>query len=487
MEPQLGLYVRLGEMLGLGSPIIGIRARLGLVVVWMVFPRLDPGSTVLVDPGKPCTERKPVLLVLDTFRDLAFNDRNLDCCRNRPTSGIRATGYCGLKVQGLVRRYNDFGLWRVKMRCLLNQHGWEAALDPFPKTMADAKKTAALKTDVYKKAHNALLLCLDNKSLANKLYLKKKLFTFYMHSGKKLCEHIDEFNKLIGDLANIDVDIDDEDQDHLKKDCPKRNKKKSTGFVKKNAGQDSGMHFEGYDNGELLMAVSEDRFLEWIMDSGGSFHMTPRRDFLFDFKEFNGGTVLLGDNRACAITGTRKVRVQMKDCSSFVLENVRYIPELKRNLISLGTLDREGYTVKLQNGRVKVIKGSLMVLSGTMKENYVYSLDGWAESGESSVGIQEKESLAQVWHKRLGHISEAGLRELKKREVLRNKGLGKLEFCENYVLGKPTKVSFGRDNGLEFCNQEFNNLCKESGIARHLTVAGTPQQNGLAERINKWD
>ncbi|GJR95716.1 hypothetical protein Tco_0267890 [Tanacetum coccineum] len=26
----------------------------------MVFPRLDPGSTVLVDPGKPCTERKPV-------------------------------------------------------------------------------------------------------------------------------------------------------------------------------------------------------------------------------------------------------------------------------------------------------------------------------------------------------------------------------------------------------------------------------------------
>ncbi|GJZ86712.1 hypothetical protein Tco_0658322 [Tanacetum coccineum] len=26
----------------------------------MVFPRLDPGSTVLVDLGKPCTERKPV-------------------------------------------------------------------------------------------------------------------------------------------------------------------------------------------------------------------------------------------------------------------------------------------------------------------------------------------------------------------------------------------------------------------------------------------
>nr|GEU73396.1 hypothetical protein [Tanacetum cinerariifolium] len=391
---------------------------------------------------------------------------------------------------------NDFGLWHMKMRCLLIQRGWEAALDPFSITMTNADKTATLKTDVYKKAHNALLLCLDNKVLRE---VNKEDSAA---GGKKLSEHIDEFNKLIGDLVNIDVNIDDEDhalmlltslppsydnfvetllygreerldhqgnqgrgslrskskgkgtykvkcyicysEDHLKKACLTRNKKKSTGFVKKNAGQGSGMHYEGYANGDLLMA------------------------------EFNGGTVLLGDNKACAIMGIGK-------------------------------------------------------------ENYVYSLDGWAESGEASVGIHEKESLAQVWHKRSGHISETGLHELEKREVLGNKGLGKFEFCENCVLEKSTRVESingyryflsivddysrrvwvhflkhkneafskfkewkqlvknqtGRklkklrtNNGLEFCNQKFNNLCKESGIARHLTVTGTPQQNGLAERMN---
>ncbi|GJZ77013.1 retrovirus-related pol polyprotein from transposon TNT 1-94 [Tanacetum coccineum] len=41
------------------------------------------------------------------------------------------------------------------------------------------------------------------------------------------------------------------------------------------------------------------------------------------------------------------------------------------------------------------------------------------------------------------------------------------------------------DNGLEFYNREFEQLCIKSGIARHLTVAGTPQQNGVAERMNK--
>ncbi|GJZ26731.1 retrovirus-related pol polyprotein from transposon TNT 1-94 [Tanacetum coccineum] len=209
-------------------------------------------------------------------------------------------------------------------------------------------------------------------------------------------------------------------EDHLKKDCLKRNKKKSTGFVKKNARQGSGMHYEGYDNGDLLMVVSVERFLEWIIDSGGSYHLTPKRDFLLDLKS------------------SMVVRF-----FSVIIEHVPSGGQ-GRNLISLGTLDREGYTVKLQNGRVKVIKGSLMVLSRTMKGNCVYSLDGWAESGEASVGIQENESLAQVWHKRLGHISEAGLHELEKREVIGNKGLGKFKFFKNYVLGKSTRVSFGR-------------------------------------------
>ncbi|GJW77856.1 retrovirus-related pol polyprotein from transposon TNT 1-94 [Tanacetum coccineum] len=319
--------------------------------------------------------------------------------------------------------------------------------------MGDVEKTIALKTNVYKKADSVLLLCLDNKglrevnkddsatgvllkletlymtkSLANKLYLKKKLFTFYMHSSKKLSGHIDEFNKLIGDLANIDVDIDDKDQELMEsltledvlstlnlRELKKRADTNDDGdglFVKERSNHQG--------SPEERLSKKEQEEINWLCQEECeigfcSYHMTPKGDFLFDFKEFNGGIILLGDNRACAIRGTGKVRVQMKDSSSFVLENVRYIPELKINLISLGTLSREGYTVKLKNERVK------------------------AESGEPSVGKQEKESLAQVWHKCICHISEAGLYELERRYVLGNKGLGKLEFCENCVLGKSTR------------------------------------------------
>jgi hypothetical protein len=41
------------------------------------------------------------------------------------------------------------------------------------------------------------------------------------------------------------------------------------------------------------------------------------------------------------------------------------------------------------------------------------------------------------------------------------------------------------DNGLEFCSEEFNAYCRKNGITRHRTVAHTPQQNGVAERMNR--
>ena len=41
------------------------------------------------------------------------------------------------------------------------------------------------------------------------------------------------------------------------------------------------------------------------------------------------------------------------------------------------------------------------------------------------------------------------------------------------------------DNGLEFCNTDFEKLCMDDGILRHKTVPHTPQQNGITERMNR--
>ena len=53
-----------------------------------------------------------------------------------------------------------------------------------------------------------------------------------------------------------------------------------------------------------------------------------------------------------------------------------------------------------------------------------------------------------------------------------------------YQTGKRIK-HLRTDNGLEFCNEEFTSYCTKIGIMRHRTCCETPQQNKVAERMNR--
>jgi len=57
------------------------------------------------------------------------------------------------------------------------------------------------------------------------------------------------------------------------------------------------------------------------------------------------------------------------------------------------------------------------------------------------------------------------------------------ELVENQV-NKKVKI-LRTDNGLEFCNLKFDEFCKQNGIERHRTCTYTPQQNGVAKRMNR--
>nr|GFA67652.1 retrovirus-related Pol polyprotein from transposon TNT 1-94 [Tanacetum cinerariifolium] len=268
-------------------------------------------------------------------------------------------------------------------------------------------------------------------------------------------------------------------QDHLKRNRPKNNRKKSSGYVNKDDQPSSSGSI--YDGSEV-MVMSAEALLDWIMDSGGSHHMTPRLDLFFDFLECDRGRVLLGDNRECKIRDIGKVRLQLKDRSSFVLHNVRYIPELKRNLISLGTLEKEGYTVNLQSGKIKVINGSRIVLSGT-QGIIVYTLWMAMQWQVSLMLVLKKKSVLH----RKAHYSRSDRLCSFRLMRFKHEAFEKFKEWKQLVENQTgwTVKKLRTDNGLELCNREFKQLCIESGIARHLTVSGTPQQNGLAERMNR--
>ena len=54
---------------------------------------------------------------------------------------------------------------------------------------------------------------------------------------------------------------------------------------------------------------------------------------------------------------------------------MRYASDLKRNLISLSILDQIGCSFKVENGCLKVVKGSFVIMKG-VKMDGLYILDG---------------------------------------------------------------------------------------------------------------
>ncbi|KOM25686.1 hypothetical protein LR48_Vigan153s000800 [Vigna angularis] len=183
------------------------------------------------------------------------------------------------------------------------------------------------------------------------------------------------------------------------------------------------------------------------------------------------------------------------------------------------------------------------------------------QEADASVATTKEEEATMMWHYRLGHMSERGLKILADHNLLPELKTFNLPFCEHCVTSKQHRLKFAKvtarskhildlihsdvwespeismggakyfvsfiddysrrlwvypikkksdvfpvfkefkaqveletgkmikclrtDNGGEYTDGDFLAFCKQEGIKRQFTVAHTPQQNGVAERMNR--
>ena len=85
------------------------------------------------------------------------------------------------------------------------------------------------------------------------------------------------------------------------------------------------------------------------MDSACSYHMTPNKDWFDTYRLVNLGSVLMGNDASCRTVRMGNIRVKMFDGVIKTLCDVRHIPDLRKNMISLRTLDDNGFSYKSTN------------------------------------------------------------------------------------------------------------------------------------------
>ncbi|GJX76988.1 putative ribonuclease H-like domain-containing protein [Tanacetum coccineum] len=158
------------------------------------------------------------------------------------------------------------------------------------------------------------------------------------------------------------------------------------------------------------------------------------------------------------------------------------------------------------------------VLLRVPRKNNMYSVDLKnivPKGGLTCLFAKATSDESKLWHRRLGHLNFKTMNKLVKGNLVRglpSKLFENDQTCVACQKGKQHRASSTKDetsgilksfitgienlvdhkvkvircdNRTEFKNREMNQFCEKNGILRQYSVTRTPQQNGVAERINR--
>jgi hypothetical protein len=100
-----------------------------------------------------------------------------------------------------------------------------------------------------------------------------------------------------------------------------------------------------------------------------------------------------------------KIKIKKMNGNQWFLKEVRHVPDIRKNIISIGKLSSESCISIFIDKVWKVTKGSLVVEKGE-KVGTLYLCTG---NIECSISLASTRVDTKLWHHRLGHMSGKGM------------------------------------------------------------------------------
>ncbi|KAL4309312.1 hypothetical protein GQ457_01G041280 [Hibiscus cannabinus] len=255
----------------------------------------------------------------------------------------------------------------------------------------------------------------------------------------------------------------------------------------------------------------------WLIDSGATYHMTSRREWFHNYEPISGGSVYSCNDHALEIVGVGTIKLKMYDGTIKIVRDVQHVKGLKKNLLSYGLLDNSASKIETWDGIMKVFHGALVVMKGEKIAANLYMLKGETLHEVEAFVASCSSDPAMLWHQKLGHMSEQGMKVLVEQNLLPGltkrqtvlelvhsdvwqapvTSLGGAKYfvsfiddysrrCWVYPIKKKADVfstfkvfkarveldsgnkikCFRSDNGGEYTSDEFDDFCRNEGIKR---------------------
>lgn len=185
------------------------------------------------------------------------------------------------------------------------------------------------------------------------------------------------------------------------------------------------------------------------MDSGATTHISVSLQDCLSYRTPSDVEkyVYVGTGEPVAVEAIGHFRLRLKTGYFLDLIDTFVIPSFRRNLISVSYLDKSGYTCSFGNNSFTLSMDSNILGTGSLNVcDNLYLLDVDTSYHEalqiSSKGTKRKlniDNSAELWHRRLGHVSKSRIERLVSDGILDTLDYTNLASCVQCIKGKQTK------------------------------------------------
>eukprot|EP00253_Pinus_taeda_P034545 PITA_34545 len=150
--------------------------------------------------------------------------------------------------------------------------------------------------------------------------------------------------------------------------------------------------------------------------------MTHRKDFFEEFTDNVDGVVYFADQSKIKPSRLGTIMLQLSGLPDFLLHHVLYLPQLKRNLLSLVHIRQQGHSIHMFDVKLEVRTTSdhSLVMRGIEEERFLKMQGTSARAQHFPYNSYHEEGIlpsSLLRHARLGHLNYDSLYLLKKNGV----------------------------------------------------------------------
>ncbi|UYV68112.1 hypothetical protein LAZ67_5003088 [Cordylochernes scorpioides] len=309
----------------------------------------------------------------------------------------------------------------------------------------------------------------------------------------------------------------------------------------------------------------------WLLDSGATNHVCRNKDWFVDLREVSSDSIMTASGTTEA-KGYVHIFLQTSihnESIEIKLNNVLYVPNVRRNLLSVSKIEENGNRVTFRDMVARVFNPENRIIAEATNVNGLYIVKGKTLNSSKTAFNSERDHFQnnslRTWHQRLCHIDSNAIEKMARKELVIGLGISSRDkgLCDDCCIAKSTKAShknlgnirskqtlelihtdicgpmpvkstggnryflsfvddFSRritvyllknkdevlkhfdiygatverqtgnkikvlrsDNGLEFCNRDFQDKLQKLGIKHERTNVYSPQMNGVVERVNR--